>query len=288
MSQVPRVAWERLTLRGRGVLGPELDVEQPAIATRSIVIASSERTGSTLVNESLRRTGVAGVPAEYFNAEVIGEAFELLGVPRLPVQIRVRRQLRRARLRSDWAATWDVVPGSVGAYLDHLVRHRTSANGVFTTKLHWNQHEAMTRAGLSVDAFPQPVSWVHVMRNDRLAQAVSLARARQSGQWSATQVVRRRRPYEPWFDAAAISTALAEVVESAAGWDGFFARSGITPIRVAYEDLVADYPGTMTSLFDRLGLDVSVEPEPPTQRQADAISASWVERYAALYPRPGT
>ena len=276
---VPQVVWDRVTFHGRGVLRPEDDVEHPGVARRSIVVASSERTGSTLVIAALRRTGLAGVPEEYFNAEVIGEAFEVLGVPRLPARIRLRRQVRRARLRSDWAATWDVVPGSVDAYLDHLVRRRTSPNGVFATKLHWNQYEAMTRAGLSIDAFAQPVSWVYVVRRDQLAQAVSLARARQSGQWSSAQVVRRRRPYEPFFDGAAISKALSEVDAWAAGWDKFFARSAVTPILVAYEDLAADYPGTMARLFDELGLDAAVDPTPPFEKQADAISADWIERY---------
>lgn len=276
---MPQLAWERVTFHGRHVLRAEDDVEHPGIASRSIVVASSERTGSTLVTDSLRRAGLAGVPEEYFNAEVIGEAFEVLGVPRLPARIRLRRQLRRAQLRPDWAATWDVQPGSVDAYLDHLVGRRTSPNGVFATKLHWNQYEAMMLAGLSIDAFPQPVSWVHVVRHDRLAQAVSLARARQSGQWSPAQVVRRRRPYVPFFDAASISKALAEVDAWTAGWDGFFARSAVTPIPVVYEDLAADYPGTMARLFDALGIDAVVDPTPPSEKQADAVSADWIERY---------
>jgi LPS sulfotransferase NodH len=273
--------------RGRNALASDADLDPPAAVTRTILVASSERTGSTLLVESLRRTGVAGVPDEYFNAEVIGEAFETLGVPRLPVRVRVRRQVRRVRLRRDWAATWDVVPGSVGPYLDHLLRHRTTPNGVFATKLHWNHYVAMTEAGLTIDAFPQPVSWVHVTRRDRLAQAVSLARARQSGQWWASQVVRRRRAYEPFFDEAAISRALAEIEVWNAGWDAFFAGSEITPIRVVYEDLAADYTAEMGRLFDRLALDAEPEPVPPTRRQADEISAAWIERYSALHPADG-
>ncbi len=178
--------------------------------------------------------------------------------------------------------------GSVGAYLDHLVRRRTTANGVFTTKLHWNQYEAMTRVGLSIDAFPQPMSWVHVSRRDRVAQAVSLVRARQSGQWSTAQAVGRHRPYEPFFDEVAITRALAEVDASTAGWETFFARASVTPIRMVFEDLVADHPGEMARLFEALGLDVTADPLPPTERQADEINASWIERYSALHPAVGT
>ena len=45
-------------------------------------------------------------------------------------------------------------------------------------------------------------------------------------------------------------------------------------IRLAYEDLVADYPAEIGRLFEALGLDAIVDPVPPTQRQADEISGS--------------
>jgi LPS sulfotransferase NodH len=283
----PQVVWQLLTFRGGGLLAPEHDVDQPGTASRSIVLASSQRTGSTLLGTALRRTGCAGVPLEYFTEGAIGAAADLLGAPRLPLRSRARRQVQRARLRHDWAATWDVEPGTVGPYLDHLVRCRTTPNGVFALKVHWNHYAAMMQAGLPIEAFPQPVSWVRVVRRDRLAQAVSLARARQSGQWSAAQVVRRRRPYEPFFDETAITAALADVDAWNAGWQSYFSVAGITPIRVVYEDLVADYPGEMGRLFDALDLDVVVEPNPPMRRQADEISASWIERYRALHPDVG-
>jgi LPS sulfotransferase NodH len=38
----------------------------------------------------------------------------------------------------------------VGAYLEHIVRCRTTPNGVFATKLHWEQYEEMCCAGLAI------------------------------------------------------------------------------------------------------------------------------------------
>ena len=68
------------------------------------------------------------------------------------------------------------------------------------------------------------------------------------------------------------------------GWESLFAGAGITPIRVVYEDLVADYGAEMRRLFDELGLEAVVDPVPPTPRQGDATSAEWVERFRASMP----
>jgi len=165
------------------------------------------------------------------------------------------------------------------------VPRRSTANGVFATKLHWPQYQSITRAGVAVTDFPQPVSWVYVSRRDRVAQAVSLARARQSGEWSATPA-QRRRPYEPFFDAEAISRALVDVDAWSRGWDDYYRETGIVPIRVVYEDLAADFAGEMQRLFDELGLGVVADPDPPTRRQADAISAEWIARFRASTSTP--
>ncbi len=57
----------------------------------------------------------------------------------------------------------------------------------------------------------------------------------------------------------------------------------IHAVRVVYEGPAADDPGQIAPLFETLGLDVAADPGAPTQRQADATSASWIERSLALH-----
>ena len=239
------------------------------------------RTGSTLLCASLERTGVAGVPMEYFNGDILGEAFETFGLPRLPLAKRMHRQLRRVALRRDWAVSTEVVPESLPGYLDRVVQHRTTSNGVFALKLHWHHYLWMrTVAGLPIAALPQPVSWVYVERRNRLAQAVSLARARQSGQWAAGGRRTGLRERQPSYDEAAISRALGDVDAHTEGWRRFFAVSGIVPVTVVYEDLAADPSGTVARVLGELGLSGAADWAVPLARQADATSQDWIERYS--------
>ena len=60
------------------------------------------------------------------------------------------------------------------------------------------------------------------------------------------------------------------------------ATRGIVPHRVAYEDLVRDLDGTVRRVLQHLDVpDAATVPLPPPDlaRQADAVSAAWIERY---------
>ena len=66
-----------------------------------------------------------------------------------------------------------------------------------------------------------------------------------------------------------------------AGWQAFFEAVEVTPVTVVYEDLVAQFAPTMRQVLDALGL--ARVPVPAgvrsVRKQADAVSAAWVERY---------
>jgi LPS sulfotransferase NodH len=69
--------------------------------------------------------------------------------------------------------------------------------------------------------------------------------------------------------------------EHNAAWEAWFASAGVWPLRVTYEELDADMAGVTLGILDFLGLDVPGEHVimPRHERQADELSARWIERY---------
>ena len=252
--------------------------------TRTIVIASSQRSGSSLLAEALWATGCAGAPDEYFSASVIAEAADNLGIPRFTTAERLRRQVKRGTLRVQWRRSLRIDPRSLDGYLRYLYAHRTSPNGVFSVKIHWDHFAELSQRGLRLEDLPQPISWIHISRGDLLAQAVSLARANRTNQWNTRRVPNHRRAPSLEYDDAAVLSAYRVLAEAAAQWPRFFEQAGITPISVVYEDLDAEYEPTVRRVLDGLGIDVGDIAEPELQRQRDAINSDWIRRFSENHP----
>lgn len=237
-------------------------------ARRSVVIATTPRSGSWLLAEALEGTEAVGHPREYLRADYEPLYAERWGLP-------ARRTYRD--------------------YLDAVVAAGTSENGVFAIKVHWGQLEqALPKlravapghdgADLIARIFPRP-RYVHLTRGDRAAQAVSLYRAVRTDQWwDIGDGPQPPPPAEPdWADIDRLVRTLTEHDEQ---WAAFLPAG---TIRVTYEDLVTEYSGTVRRVLDELGLaaEAGPVPEPTLRRQADATSAAWVAAYRSRYAGAG-
>ena len=139
----------------------------------SYIICATPRSGSTLLCDLLAETGVAGRPNSYYRLQNI----------------------------LDWARSWDVSPPDLTdseefdrSYLAAVLRAGASDNGVVGLRLMWRSvTELSTRLGalypdLHDDAalFERSFGktlYIHLSRQDKIAQAVSLLKAEQSGLW---------------------------------------------------------------------------------------------------------
>jgi LPS sulfotransferase NodH len=221
---------------------------------RSVLIASTFRSGSTYVSELLDRNGLPGLGAERF-----ANSWRLAATP----------------------------PGEAfSAFLGETLAEAQA--GCFATKLMWphmarlaeamghGRDDAAALAGLFA-----PAHWIQVARADKFDQAVSFWRAKTSGRW---HVYARDKEPEPTveYDFLAIWDALHEIALHDRLWDDFFSRAGITPIRVTYEEIEADPAGGMARLLARLGLPAEAPTtEVPLRRQRDAHSAALRDRFVA-------
>ena len=140
--------------------------------------------------------------------------------------------------------------------------------------------------GMLRNAFPR-LRFVHIVRRHKLRQALSTARALQTGLWKVQQG--KTEVCEPQFDAELIEQSLKEAERQEKIWHTFFQRIDIAPFQIEYEELCRDYEGSIRSVLDFLKIslprDARIGP-PVTIRQADEISRIWEERF--LTERPST
>jgi LPS sulfotransferase NodH len=260
---------------------PRRDVAPCPPVERVVVLATLPRTGSTLLSFALAETGVLGVPGEYLLGIHLAGFRRRLDVPRPNVVGAIAGAVRRARRDARWHETTHVTRSSLREYLDEVARLRTTPNGVFALKVHASELPVLHRHGLDLDIWgPEPV-FVHLDRNDRIAQAVSLERAHQDGSFASFV---DRRDVRLRYDARRLRRRLRELEAGADKWERYFRERRAAPFRIAYEDLDRDYEGTVRRVLDHLGFaDVPV-PSPALERQRDAVNDSWIERFRTDVP----
>jgi LPS sulfotransferase NodH len=184
-------------------------------------------------------------------------------------------------------------------YVRGIVNTKTTRNEVFGFKLmSWYLDDFLTRLrdtsafgvaatddlGMLRNAFPR-LRFMHIVRSHRLRQALSTARALQTGLWKVQEGKTALR--EPEFDAELIEQSLREAERQEMIWHSFFRRIGIAPFQVEYEELCRDYESTIRGVLDflKISLPRGARIGPPvTVRQADELSRIWEERFLTERP----
>jgi LPS sulfotransferase NodH len=121
---------------------------------------------------------------------------------------------------------------------------------------------------------------VYIIREDRLRQAISWARALQTHKWASDHEV--HEPRAEVFRRNQIDRLMAGVVEREHRWERFFAESGIEPLRLTYEELLVAPEKTVAAVLGHIGVagaDRHPAAPPTLRRQADALTEEWVRRY---------
>src|SRR5215203_999286 len=139
---------------------------------------------------------------------------------------------------------------------------------------------------------------VWVTREDKVRQAISWFKARQTGIWgqdqgqSAPKLGRAWRlgdeplqPGELAFNYDGIATLLRQAEAEDAAIGQFFTMSGVEPFRVVYEEFTPRYEETILALLRWLGVtpppDLTL-PNPRTIKLADDRTDEWVARFREL------
>jgi trehalose 2-sulfotransferase len=240
---------------------------------QSIILCANPRSGSTMLCDLMAATGALGRPQSFYRPESISDWAKRLGVNKQAGSEEFER-----------------------AYLAAIRKHGTDVTGMFGLRLMWDSVEGfvdrlssvfgeqLSDAALFERAFGRPL-YIHLVREDKVAQAVSLIRAEQTGQWhlSADGTVRQgtAEPLPVTYDAQAIETEIASLTRDDAAWQDWFAVQGLSPLQTTYEDLASDPLSVLRFLLTAMDRDPEVarDVEPATSKMADDESRQWIDRY---------
>ena len=235
--------------------------------TLSYMICATPRSGSTLLCEALRNTGLAGNPDEYFG----------------PMHIK------------RWYEKWQ--PNSKEDYLQKVIAYGQSENGVWGGKvmrLYWQNlldflHNALNSAEMTdIEVlnmcFPD-LRFIWITRRDKVRQAISWMKFIQGSAWywesETPQVIEKLE-----FNPNVISDFIFQTSVHESAWLEFFRRMGLQPYIVVYEDFVDAYEDTAKGILQYLGVSYPenlVFNQRRIKKQADALTDEWVLKYLAIY-----
>ena len=102
------------------------------------------------------------------------------------------------------------------------------------------------------------ILYIHLSREDKLAQAISLVKAEQTGLWhiapDGTEIERLAPPEEPRYDFERINREVLELESYDTAWNSWFDAQGIEPLRIGYEILSANPAATLIGICEALGI----------------------------------
>ncbi|WP_161633515.1 Stf0 family sulfotransferase [Mesorhizobium erdmanii] len=246
------------------------------------IICGTPRTGSTLLCKLLASTGTSGDPHSFY---------------------------RRQDL-SEWAEEWQLPDrDTMGelefdtAYLDAAITAGKGETGVFGLRLMRENLDELSAIldrifpGLASDAarFASAfgrILYIHLSRENKLAQAVSLIKAQQTGLWhvapDGTEIERVAPRQEPQYDFERIKGELAELEAYDAAWNIWFEAQGLTPLRIGYERLSANPAAALLGICKALGVRSpnAEDIRPGVAKLADETSLDWMRRYRLDAARP--
>jgi LPS sulfotransferase NodH len=241
------------------------------------VLCTSPRSGSTLLCRLLADTGIAGRPGSHFHEPSLAEWLAEYDLPEVP------GRTERDTVAAVFHAAIDRGRGGTPVFGLRLQKHSFA---FFTEKLALLYPEPAGDVARMRAAFGRTL-FIHLARADKVAQAVSLVRAEQTGLWhraaDGSELERTAPPREPDYDGEALRAVFDRLNGYEREWQAWFAREGLSPLRLTYDALSADPAGTLAKVLDALGLprEAASGVTPGTARLADATSRDWVNRFRA-------
>lgn len=252
------MAWD-IIQRGRSASGncrepawkdqflPEHDLAGAA-PTMRYVICSTPRSGSHFVGHIMMNTGAFGCPLEYFN----------------PDNLPTWRQRAKDEGRE--------------SVIQFLETKRTGANGRLGIKLH-RTHLPAAIEEIGLEALQRDWKFILLRRKDILGQALSWAKAAQTGAWMSELSPKK----EAVYDRNSIMQCMKLASNHTASWQQFLAERGVVPLELVYEDVAAD-PATALQtisgfLSTPLPRDLDLTRIVSTKVQRTGSTDAWRERF---------
>ena len=243
-----------------------LSPSTPSVSSQNYIIATSPRTGSELLCEYLSRTELAGKPGEHFFPKRFPHFYQHYHIHTFPEYATIIRQERTTPNR---VFGTKLIAGEILNEFLEVLRQNTP-------------HSAQMTAHQLLHHFFPNLTFIRLIRQDRIRQAISLYRAEATGIWHNTgkQATQPEIPY----DYRAIRTRLDRINTIEAAWDAFFRQNQLTPLTLTYETFIQTPVQTTQTILSHLGLSLPSTWQPniiTNKRMTQTQTDQWVTRYQA-------
>lgn len=213
---------------------------------KGYLLLSETRSGTNWIGSMANNTGVMGISAEWLAPS------------------KTKGLLRK-------------LDGS--EFFDHVVQASSTLNQRFAIKIFPN-HVYRINNHYQYDFIRKcreahPVKIIHLMRRDRVGQAVSLARSQQTQQWRSDT----SKEKEAVYDFPAICRAYFRAGRSNVFWQDYLAVNNIAHETYHYEDLMTSFDEYQKTLMDFLDVEKSVQWKTELKIQRDSVSLEWCDRF---------
>lgn len=244
---------------------------------QSYFICATPRSGSTLLCDLLTQTGNLGRPNSFYRRQSITDFVTQFAMPN-------SQPLHGVDFERDYLAAITKHSTQNGAIIG--IRSMWESMPEMLTKLRSIYPADMSDVELINQAFGAP-TFFQLGRKDKTGQAISRAKAEQSGLWhlnaDGSERERSQAHQRPEYDFASIKRYWDETIMHEKQWADWFSTNAIAPVQIWYEDLSQDPQGEVAKILGQLNQssDPANTLRPQTARLADQTSKSWSARFTA-------
>lgn len=215
------------------------------------IVLFTPRSGSSLLTDLMSSTGVLGQPGEWFNHDLAS----------------------RAR---------NTLPGGANTpeeFVRKIQSYRTTGNGVFGAQLVWPHLANVIEAGCEKWLVGDDEFIVVHLRQNIVAQAVSLYLAAESGYFHSSQAGNAR--YLPSYHANAIATHLGKLLDQEKSLSAYLQAHPFNRLQFSfYEELAENPKRSVERIAAFVGVSGSFDAiHSPRQKIATGINAEFEQRF---------
>lgn len=231
----------------RCFLGNSPEAIQPNHDIKTYVICFTNRCGSNYFASGLSSDPALGLATELYHAKSVIDCANRFGIQ------------------------------GIEEYTARRMQRFVTPAGIFGVKLGAIQLLYLAEKGI-IRKFWHPPVFIHVRRNNTIAQAVSYMFALQTEKWTSLDDGNGKQPE---YDPALILRFLKAIHQSNSIFDYFFDIHEVKPINVVYENLDMEFPRAADELARLLGRKHSTATlnTANIQSQATELNKEFEERF---------
>ncbi len=215
-----------------------------------LIIASTGRSGSHMLGHTLHKTNKFGFPLEYANPRNLAKWKEILGTS--------------SNLET----------------IKKIQQRRTSPNGVFSIKIHYEHIIEFGGFNNIKELFPDAF-YILLSRENVLKQAISYAMACETGVWISGM---DPADSNPKYNYNLIDQSLRRIILDNSSWRYTLASNGMPHSEMTFEEISRDINKAIEKIskFMNISIDTSEIPnKAATKKQSNQLNTEWEKKYLA-------